>query len=247
MSRAAGCRRPPRRRFHGLGPIDALRSVLPKSTVRDDRGRLTIAGCALADVIQATGTPALIVDEGELEASAREYLDAFAQRPGTRVYFASKALSCSGVIAVFARAGLGCDVSSAGELAVALEPAGWIPRNGSSSRQREARHRSGGGADAGVGLIVVDSLASSIGWRLANRPQSLLLRANPGVSAPTHEAMATGRRRLQVRPRRSRQLREAVARIGRSRLAYASRVCTLTSARRSPSWSRSSAASRNRR
>ena len=39
-------------------------------------GRLTIGGCALADVAQEFGTPAFVVDEDGLRATAREYLEA---------------------------------------------------------------------------------------------------------------------------------------------------------------------------
>jgi diaminopimelate decarboxylase len=52
--------------------------------------------------------------------------------------------------------------------------------------------------DAGVGLIVVDSLDELtrlqrvIDSRRPATPQRVLLRVNPGVTAPTHAAMATG-------------------------------------------------------
>ncbi|MGH2876476.1 MAG: diaminopimelate decarboxylase, partial [Solirubrobacteraceae bacterium] len=168
-------------------------SVLPRSAGRDERGRLTSGGCALADVVVAAGTPALIIDEGELRAAAREYAAAFASRwPRSSVYFASKALSLSEVIRVFAQEDLGCDVASAGELAIALAggmPAERILLHGNAKRDMDLV----AALEAGVGLIVVDSL-DELGRleRLAERPQRLLLRVNPSVSAPTHEAMATG-------------------------------------------------------
>jgi diaminopimelate decarboxylase len=177
---------------------DALAELLPISAGEGHDGRLTIGDCALADVADAAGTPALVIDEAELRASAREYLDAFrSRRPSSSVYFASKALSCSAVIAVMADEGLGCDVSSAGELAVALAggmPAERILMHGNAKRDIDL----GAALDAGVGLIVIDSLDELtrlqrlLDARRPDRPQRVLLRVNPGVTAPTHAAMATG-------------------------------------------------------
>ncbi|MGH2859573.1 MAG: diaminopimelate decarboxylase [Solirubrobacteraceae bacterium] len=204
---------------------ESLARVLPRSAGHDERGRLTIAGCAVADVVQAAGTPALIVDEDELRVTARAYLDALRSRwPNSTVYFASKALSCSAVIGVFADEGLGCDVASAGELAIALAggmPAERILMHGNAKRDADLIPA----IEAGVGLIVVDSLdelarLERLSWRLerpASRPQRLLLRVNPSVAAPTHEAMATGHEDSKFGLPLD-QLREAVARIERAPL-----------------------------
>jgi diaminopimelate decarboxylase len=194
-----------------------LTPILPRSAGRDAQGRLTIAGCVLADVVAAAGTPALIVDEGELRAAAREYAGAFAARwPRSSVYFASKALACSAVIGVFAEAGLGCDVASAGELAIALAggmPAARILLHGNAKRDLDLT----AALDAGVGLIVVDSLDELARLqRLATRPTQVLLRVNPSVSAPTHAAMATGHEDSKFGLPLD-QLREAVARVRRAR------------------------------
>lgn len=193
-----------------------LSEILPRSSGHDGQGRLTIAGCALADVTRVAGTPALVLDEDELRATAREYRTAFASRwPDSFVYFASKALSCSGVIRVFAEEGLGCDVASAGELAVALAggmPAERILLHGNAKRDLDLT----AALEAGVGLIVVDSLDELDRLdRLAARPQRLLLRANPAVATSTHEAMATGHAasKFGLPPM---QLREAAARIAAS-------------------------------
>jgi diaminopimelate decarboxylase len=177
---------------------DALAQILPTSAGYGPDGRLTIGGCALADVADAAGTPALVLDEGELRASAREYLGAFrSRRADAAVYFASKALSCSAVIAVMADEGLGCDVSSAGELAIALTggmPAERILMHGNAKRDIDLS----AALDAGVGLIVIDSLDELTRLQRLldagrpDTPQRVLLRVNPGVTAPTHAAMATG-------------------------------------------------------
>ena len=175
-----------------------LASILPRGAGHDAAGHLTIGGCALADIAAAAGTPALVIDDLELRTAAREYRAAFeTRRPGTAVYFASKALSCSAVIAVMASEGLGCDVSSAGELAIALEggmPAERILMHGNAKRDLDLT----AALDAGLGLIVIDSLDEVgrlerlLGGRRPAALQRVLLRVNPGVAAPTHAAMATG-------------------------------------------------------
>jgi diaminopimelate decarboxylase len=88
-------------------------------------------------------------------------------------------------------------VSSAGELAIALAggmPAERILMHGNAKRDIDL----GAALDAGVGLIVIDSLDELtrlqrlLDARRPDRPQRVLLRVNPGVTAPTHAAMATG-------------------------------------------------------
>jgi len=166
-----------------------ISDLLPADAGRDDDGRLTLGGCAVSDLVRAVGTPAMLVSEAELRAAAREYARAFG---APNVHFASKAFPCPGVIGVFAEEGLGCDVASAGELAFAL--AGGMPPerillHGNAKTDEDLS----AALDAGVALIVVDSLDELDRLeRLAARPQSLLLRVNPAVTAPTHAAMATG-------------------------------------------------------
>jgi diaminopimelate decarboxylase len=150
---------------------------------------LRIGGCEVAPLLGAVGTPALIVDEDALRDAARAYAAAFG---ASNVYFASKAFPCPAVIRVFADEGLGCDVASDGELAIAL--AGGMPPerillHGNAKTDGELT----AALAAGVGLIVIDSL-DELGRleRLVGRPQDVLLRVNPSVSAPTHAAMATG-------------------------------------------------------
>ena len=60
-------------------PLDApvdLR-LLPRSARVDARGRLAIAGCDVAELANAYGTPLYVYDEAELRARCREYVDGF--------------------------------------------------------------------------------------------------------------------------------------------------------------------------
>jgi diaminopimelate decarboxylase len=200
------------------GLLETFGSVLPSSAGLDAHGRLMVGGCVLADVAAAAGTPALIVDEGDVRAAARNYVRAFSARwPDVAIHFASKALCCSEVIRVFADEGLGCDVSSAGELAIAL--AGGMPperilMHGNAKRDVDLQ----AALDEGVGLIVIDSLDELDRLeRLVERPQHVLLRVNPGVTAPTHAAMVTGDESSKF-GLMIEELREAAGRIERSEL-----------------------------
>ena len=169
-----------------------LFDVLPR-TAEDAGGRLTIGGCALADLAQEFGTPAFVVDEDGLRATAREYLEAFARRhSGTDVHFASKALPCAPVTRILAEEGLGCDVASAGELAIALA-AGFDPEHillhGNAKSDRDI----GDALAAGVGVIVIDGPDDVDRLeRFAPERQRVLLRVNPSVPGATHAAMDTG-------------------------------------------------------
>jgi diaminopimelate decarboxylase len=169
-----------------------LFDVLPR-TAADAGGRLTIGGCALADLALEFGTPAFVVDEDGLRATAREYLDAFERRhPGTDVHFASKALPCAPVTRILAEEGLGCDVASAGELAIALA-AGFDPAHillhGNAKSDRDI----GDALAAGVGVIVIDGPDDVDRLeRFAPERQRVLLRVNPSVPGATHAAMDTG-------------------------------------------------------
>ena len=170
-----------------------LLDVLPHTAGRDAEGRLTVGGVALADVAAEFGTPAFVADEEGLRATAREYLEAFASRhAATDVHFASKALPCAPLTRMLAEEGLGCDVASAGELAIALA-AGFDPAHillhGNAKSDRDV----GDALAAGVGMIVIDGPDDVDRIeRLATARQPVLLRVNPAVPGVTHAAMDTG-------------------------------------------------------
>jgi diaminopimelate decarboxylase len=167
--------------------------VLPRTAGRDPEGRLTIGGVALADVAAEFGTPAFVADEQGLRATAREYLHEFRSRHAdTDVHFASKALPCAPLTRVLAEEGLGCDVASAGELAIALA-AGFDPAHVLLHGNAKSDRDIGDALAAGVGIVVVDGPDDVDRLeRLATATQDVLLRVNPAVPGVTHAAMDTG-------------------------------------------------------
>jgi diaminopimelate decarboxylase len=171
---------------------DRLLDVLPRTAdTRDER--LAIGGVALADIAAEFGTPTFVADEQGLRDTAREYLDAFKTRHAdTDVHFASKALPCAPLTRILAEEGLGCDVASAGELAIALA-AGFDPEHillhGNAKSDRDIADA----VAAGVGMIVIDG-PDDIDRieRLSPTRRRVLLRVNPAVPGVTHAAMDTG-------------------------------------------------------
>jgi diaminopimelate decarboxylase len=166
------------------------RAIWPSSAERTG-GVLQLGGAAVTDLVAEHGTPALFLDEEDLRMRARAYRTAFAQLD---VYYAGKAFLCTTVARWIAEEGLGLDVCTGGELAVALTagfPAERIGVHGNNKSRAELRRS----VDARVGRVIVDSfdeierlaeIAEAAGIR-----QSALVRVTVGVEAHTHEFIAT--------------------------------------------------------
>ncbi|MBV9838548.1 MAG: diaminopimelate decarboxylase [Solirubrobacterales bacterium] len=173
-----------------------LSHVYPRGSRVNERGHLEVGGCDALELAREFGTPVYVVAEDDLRARAREFIDALgAQHRDYDVLFASKAFPCTAVYRVLADEGLGCDVASGGELALALR-AGCDPRriylHGNAKSTAELREA----LEAGVGQIVLDSLhdcerLAAIAAEL-DRRQEVLIRVTPGVSGDTHRAISTG-------------------------------------------------------
>ncbi len=174
----------------------ALSHVYPLGSRVNAAGHLEIGGCDVVAVAERFGTPAYLVAEDDLRARARAFRAAMAARHDDfDVLFASKAFPCTAVYRLMAEAGLGCDVASGGELAMALR-AGFEPNriylHGNANSRRELQEA----LDAGIGHVVLDSfdeldLLESIAHERGDR-QHVLLRITPDVSGETHASMSTG-------------------------------------------------------
>jgi diaminopimelate decarboxylase len=172
-------------------------AVWPRTAAIDPDGVLRIGGVRLTDIAADYGTPAFVLDEEDFRERARAWRQAFAAHTGGRsaVYYAGKAFLCTTIARWVAEEGLGLDVCTGGELAVALRagfPAARLALHGNNKSFDELSRA----LDAGVGRVVVDSfeeiarLARLTEGRAA--PQEVYLRVTPGVEAHTHEFVATG-------------------------------------------------------
>jgi diaminopimelate decarboxylase len=185
---------------------------------------LVIGGCRVDELVRAHGTPALLVDQPHLRATARRYRDALARAwPNSEVTYASKAFPTTAVYRLMAEEGIWIDVAGAGELELALragvDPATILVHGNAKGDELIAR-----AVGAGVGYIVIDNLDDVDRLeRHAEHEQQVLIRLNPDVAPDTHEAMSTGghgsKFGLPVG-----LAREACERIARSRLLRLSGV-----------------------
>ncbi len=165
-------------------------AIWPASATRTD-GVLHLGGAPVTALVDEHGTPATFLDEEDLRARARSYTRAFA---GFDVYYAGKAFLCTTVARWVEEEGLGLDVCTGGELALALAagfPPDRIGLHGNNKSVSELRRA----VAAGVGHVIVDSF-DEIGRlseiaRAAGVMQPVLVRVTVGVEAHTHEFIAT--------------------------------------------------------
>jgi diaminopimelate decarboxylase len=177
-------------------PFDtAYTSIFPRTTeVRG--GRLSIAALDAQELTRQFGSPLYVFDEHELRSTCREYVQAFTSRhAGTEITYASKAYLSRWMASVARDEGIGLDIVSGGELAVAMSagfPAARCHFHGNNKAEDELREA----IDAGIGRIIVDNfyeleLVDRIA-RNMGRVQTIILRLSPAVDARTHAKTTTG-------------------------------------------------------
>jgi diaminopimelate decarboxylase len=167
------------------GPLP--RFTLPDTADVDADGRLAIGGVDVLSLAEEHGTPLFVYDEAHVRARCREAVDAF----GDGVAYASKAFLCRAMAALAHDEGMCIDVSTGGELAVALAagvPGERLVLHGNNKSTDELRMA----LDAGIGRIVVDSFDELDRLASLGRAARVLLRVTPGVEAHTHEYVMTG-------------------------------------------------------
>ena len=104
----------------------AFASIFPRNTTVAG-GRLSLAGCDAQQLTLEFGSPLYVFDEMEIRETCREYVRAFTSRHAdTEVTYASKAYLGRFMASVARDEGIGLDIVSGGELAVARS-AGFPP------------------------------------------------------------------------------------------------------------------------
>ena len=167
------------------------------SKVSFPSGLLNLAGIAATDLAHDFGTPTFFLDEADFRSRAiswKNALDgAFGPMAGS-VYYAGKAFLCVEVARWVAQSGIGLDVCTGGELAVALAadfPLQKIQVHGNNKSVEEINRA----VEVGVGTIVIDSLFEvervAAAAKKYGKRQGVLLRVTPGIEAHTHESIAT--------------------------------------------------------
>ena len=172
--------------------------LLSMTSAVDDDGRLSVGGVDVLDLAAEFGTPLFVYDEAHLRARCREAVEAW----GDGVAYATKAFLCVAMARLAHEEGMCLDVSTGGELHVALVagvPADRLVLHGNNKAEAELA----AALAVGVGRIVIDSfdeidrlerLAAVAGTEGAPpwpRPK-VLARITPGVEVHTHEFVRTG-------------------------------------------------------
>lgn len=165
------------------------RQLLPATSTEDANGHLVVGGMDLVELAEEVGTPVFVYDEAHLRSRCREAVSAW----GDGVAYASKAFLCKAMAALVHEEGMWVDVSTGGELHVALEagvPAEHLVMHGNNKSEDELVRA----LEVGVGRIVVDSFdeIDRLEKLAPRRPPAVLARVTPGVEAHTHEFVMTG-------------------------------------------------------
>jgi diaminopimelate decarboxylase len=175
-------------------------AIWPRGATRAD-GVLQLAGADVRDLAAEFGTPVFVLDEADFRGRCRDFRQAFGDT--AVVFYAAKAFCSQAVLRWASEAGLGIDVCTGGELAVALAagvPPAAITFHGSNKLVPELEQA----LAAGVGHIVVDSFEeiARLAYLAEERERQahpgqagpapqVLVRVTTGVEAHTHEFVAT--------------------------------------------------------
>jgi diaminopimelate decarboxylase len=160
-------------------------------------GVLSLSGITAAQLAKDFGTPTFFVDEDAFRSRALSWkngLDAQFGPHAGNVFYAAKSFISTAVAQWIAGMGIGIDVCTGGELAVAL--AGGIhPSKIEVHGNNKSISEIDRAVSVGVKTIVVDSLfeiervaeaAKKHGAR-----QAIFIRLTPGIEAHTHESIST--------------------------------------------------------
>ncbi|MBD8677863.1 diaminopimelate decarboxylase [Sphingomonas sp. CFBP 13720] len=160
-------------------------------------GVLHAEDVALPAIADAVGTPVYVYSTATLERHVRVFRDAIAGlgNGDPLVAFAVKANPNRAVLATLARAGMGADVVSGGELYRALH-AGMRPADVVFSGVGKTADEMAQGLSAGIGQFNIESepeldMLSAVASAMGKVAQ-IAIRVNPDVIAGTHAKISTG-------------------------------------------------------
>ena len=162
-----------------------------------ENGHLFVGGCDTVSLAGKYGTPLYVIDEDKVRRSMRKFREIMQKYfpAGSRVLYASKALSYVDIYRVAASEGLGADVVSSGEIYTALKgglPGSAMYFHGNNKTDEDIEYALGAGvgtfvADCREELEYLDAAARRIG-----KKQDVLLRITPGIDPHTHKKVVTG-------------------------------------------------------
>ena len=171
-------------------------------------GELAVGGVRATALAEEFGTPLVVYCEDTVRERAQAYRRA---APDAVTLYGSKAFPNLALMRLLAGEGLGADVSTLGELELALRagvPADRIVVHGNNKSDEELRRA----AEADAWLVVLDA-EDEVERAAAAGVQRVLVRVTPGIDPDTHDAIKTGHRgsKFGLPPE------QALAAIGRAR------------------------------
>jgi diaminopimelate decarboxylase len=186
------------------GPLP--RGLLPMTSSVGPEGRLRVAGVDTIELAEEYGTPLFVYDEAHLRQRCREAVAEW----GEGVAYATKAFLCVAMAKLAYEEGMCLDVSTGGELHVALA-AGVAPDRLVLHGNNKSEAELAAALSVGVGRIVIDSfdeidrierllagpavsasVPSDGTIQSPSGPPKVLVRVTPGVEVHTHEFVRTG-------------------------------------------------------
>jgi diaminopimelate decarboxylase len=170
--------------------------LLPMTAEINKDSRISIGGCDVSELKLKYGTPLYIIDVATVKKQCRDYIKFFTFEDfGSEITYASKAFCTIPMCQTIRKEGLSIDVSTGGELFIALK-SGFDPEkiffHGNNKSADEIKF----GLDYKVGTFIVDNfneletLNRLAGQR--NIRQKIMLRITPGIKAHTHKYIQTG-------------------------------------------------------
>ena len=167
-----------------------LQSVLPLTAGTNTAGHLTVGGVDTVELAREFGTPLYAFDEADLRARCQEFRTEFESRwRETTVLYAGKAYLGKAIARIVAQEGLGLDVVSGGEIAIA-QAAGFPLERAYFHGNNKLREEMEEAVAAGVGRVVVDNFTDI---RLLPKPVGRIPIWVGGGSEPAYRrAVRTG-------------------------------------------------------
>ena len=163
---------------------------------RDDNKQLSVDGISLGAIAKQYGSPVYVYSAAGIIEAFTSFQNAVAPVNG-KVYFAMKANSALGILALIGKLGGGMDIVSAGELARAIA-AGIKPsdvvfsgvgKTNDEIRQALACHIGQINAESPAEVAAISAIAQEM-----NLLAPVALRVNVDVSPSTHAKISTGER-----------------------------------------------------
>ena len=171
-------------------------SLFPYTAEVTSQGNLILGGCNTVELAAQFGTPLYVFDEVTLRGMCREFVGGFRERyPDSTVIYACKAFINIALAQLLKEEGLGLDVVSGGELAVA-QMVDFPPEKIYFHGNNKSRDELEMALDYGIGRVVLDNFheIDLLGEITSQRGvvQDVLLRVSPGIDPHTHVYTTTG-------------------------------------------------------